>query len=164
MNLSKKTGATISGTAAGATNGLFGAGGGMVLIPLLSALAGITGTDLFPNSVAVILPISLVTLSVTANQMVSVTYGGITYTIHLRSFREVMYADVSVNGEVVSLGVRCLPGVWLMPNLPVNTLDAGNMRFVVDGGAYPYYTDFGTTCRLMFFTKGEIEKMADAER
>lgn len=66
MNLSKKTGATISGTAAGATNGLFGAGGGMVLIPLLSALAGITGADLFPNSVAVILPISLVTLSVTA--------------------------------------------------------------------------------------------------
>ena len=66
MNLSKKTGATISGTAAGATNGLFGAGGGMVLIPLLSALAGITGADIFPNSVAVILPISLVTLSVTA--------------------------------------------------------------------------------------------------
>ena len=66
MNLSKKTGATISGTAAGAIHGLFGAGGGMVLIPLLSALAGITGTDLFPNSVAVILPISLVTLSVTA--------------------------------------------------------------------------------------------------
>ena len=66
MNLSKKTGATISGTAAGATNGLFGAGGGMVLIPLLSALAGITGADLFPNSVTVILPISLVTLSVTA--------------------------------------------------------------------------------------------------
>lgn len=66
MNPSKKTGATISGTAAGAINGLFGAGGGMVLIPLLSALAGITGPDLFPNSVAVILPISLVTLSVTA--------------------------------------------------------------------------------------------------
>lgn len=66
MNLSRKTGATISGTAAGATNGLFGAGGGMVLIPLLSALAGITGADIFPNSVAVILPISLVTLSVTA--------------------------------------------------------------------------------------------------
>ena len=66
MKLSQKNGAALAGAAAGTVNGLFGAGGGMVLIPLLSSLAGIQGCDLFPNSVAVILPVSLVTLTVTS--------------------------------------------------------------------------------------------------
>ncbi|MBQ9168147.1 MAG: sulfite exporter TauE/SafE family protein [Oscillospiraceae bacterium] len=66
MKLSKTTGSILSGAAAGAVNGMFGAGGGMVLIPLLSSLVGIEDEDLFPTSVAIILPVSLVSLSVTA--------------------------------------------------------------------------------------------------
>ena len=66
MKRSGKSGAIVSGVAAGVVNGLFGAGGGMVLIPLLSSLTEIKGPDLFPNSVAVILPVSLVTLAITA--------------------------------------------------------------------------------------------------
>lgn len=66
MNLSKTTGFIISGVAAGAVNGLFGAGGGMVLVPLLSSVADVEDKELFPTSVAIILPVSLVSLGITA--------------------------------------------------------------------------------------------------
>lgn len=59
-------GGAISGFAAGAVAGLFGAGGGMVLVPLLSLLTDMEDTEIFPSSISIILPICLVTLTVTA--------------------------------------------------------------------------------------------------
>ena len=53
----------IAGAAAGAVNGLFGAGGGMVLVPLLTALTDICDEEVFPASVSIILPICIVSLS-----------------------------------------------------------------------------------------------------
>ena len=52
--------------AAGIVNGLFGAGGGMVLVPLLTMLTDIDDSDIFSISVATIFPISVVSLIVTA--------------------------------------------------------------------------------------------------
>lgn len=46
--------------------GLFGAGGGLVLIPLLLLLTDISEDALFPSSLAVILSICLVTIFATA--------------------------------------------------------------------------------------------------
>lgn len=57
-------GAALSGAVAGAVNGLFGAGGGMVFIPLLSRLTNTEEEALFPTSVATILPLCLVSLVV----------------------------------------------------------------------------------------------------
>ena len=59
-------GYALSGAAAGGIAGLFGAGGGMVLVPLLGLLTKIPEEDVFPTSISVILPICLVSLSVTA--------------------------------------------------------------------------------------------------
>jgi uncharacterized membrane protein YfcA len=53
---------TFAGTAAGVVNGIFGAGGGMVLLPLLRAGKILPEEALFPSSVAIILPICIVTL------------------------------------------------------------------------------------------------------
>ena len=53
----------LAGAAAGAVNGLFGAGGGMVLVPLLTALTDIDDDAIFPASVSIILPICIVSLS-----------------------------------------------------------------------------------------------------
>ena len=53
----------IAGFCAGAVNGLFGAGGGMVLIPLLGMLVKIKNDRVFPVSVCIILPICLISLS-----------------------------------------------------------------------------------------------------
>lgn len=57
-------GMITAGFAAGVVNGMFGGGGGMVLIPLLTLLASLDDRDLFSSSVAVILPICLVSLTV----------------------------------------------------------------------------------------------------
>ena len=54
----------LAGFLAGAVNGLFGAGGGMVLIPLLTLMTDVDDQDIFPTSVSVILPICVVSLSI----------------------------------------------------------------------------------------------------
>ena len=52
----------LAGFAAGSITGLFGAGGGMVLVPLLCLLTDIEDESIFPTSICVILPICLVCL------------------------------------------------------------------------------------------------------
>ena len=59
-------GMALSGLAAGAVAGLFGAGGGMVLVPLLTLLTPLEEAEVFPSSITIILPICLVTLAVSA--------------------------------------------------------------------------------------------------
>lgn len=54
----------LAGLAAGAVAGLFGAGGGLVLVPLLRRCRGLGEDQLFPSSVAIILPICVVCILV----------------------------------------------------------------------------------------------------
>ncbi len=61
-----KTG--IAGVVAGAVNGMLGAGGGMLLIPLLQLRGQFEEKELFPSSVAIILPICVVSLVTTGLQ------------------------------------------------------------------------------------------------
>lgn len=65
MQYRKYIGITIAGIAAGAVNGLFGAGGGMVLVPLLTMLTKLEDDAIFPASVSIILPICFVSLGLT---------------------------------------------------------------------------------------------------
>ena len=51
---------------AGIVNGLFGGGGGMVLLPLLGKEKSLAGRALFANSVAIILPICMVSVAASA--------------------------------------------------------------------------------------------------
>lgn len=57
----------LAGSAAGIVNGLFGAGGGMVLLPLLSNQ--LPEEELFPSSLAIITPISLTSLLLSAHAL-----------------------------------------------------------------------------------------------
>lgn len=59
-------GTIAAGFAAGSVTGLFGAGGGMVLIPLLTLLTDLKDEERFPCSIAVILPVCTVSLFFTA--------------------------------------------------------------------------------------------------
>ena len=63
----KRFGLYLSGLGAGIVNGLFGAGGGMVLVPLLTGLTDLEEDQIFPSSVAIILPICLISLFMSAN-------------------------------------------------------------------------------------------------
>lgn len=55
-------GPVLAGACAGMVTGLFGAGGGMVLIPLLTLLTDLREEEVFPISVSTILPLCIVTL------------------------------------------------------------------------------------------------------
>lgn len=65
MKYKKYWGMILAGAGAGAVNGLFGAGGGMVLVPLLTWLTTLDDREIFPASVSIILPVCLVSLSFT---------------------------------------------------------------------------------------------------
>lgn len=54
--------AAAAGTAAGFINGLFGAGGGMILVPLLQRVLHLEDRQCFPTALAIMLPISLVSI------------------------------------------------------------------------------------------------------
>lgn len=51
----------LAGIAAGAVNGLFGAGGGMVLVPLLGS-GDFTQEEVFASSIVIIFPMCMISL------------------------------------------------------------------------------------------------------
>jgi len=66
MRKYKRLGLILAGLGAGAINGLFGAGGGMVLVPLLSLLTPLEENEIFSSSIAIILPVCVVSIIATA--------------------------------------------------------------------------------------------------
>ena len=110
----KKIGLIIAGLGAGAVNGLFGAGGGMVLIPLLTILSDTNEDEIFPTSVSIILPICLVSIafSLSGNPLTP----GVVFP----------YLVGSVAGGVLAglLGKR-IPTIWLHKVLGVFILWGG---------------------------------------
>ena len=61
-----KTKCAFSGAAAGRINGLMGAGGGMVLVPLLVRWCGLEDKHAFATAISIILPLSMVSIVVYA--------------------------------------------------------------------------------------------------
>ena len=54
----------ISGMAAGGINGLFGGGGGMALVPLLTKWCGVEEKKAFANCVAIIFPFCVISAAI----------------------------------------------------------------------------------------------------
>ena len=108
----------IASAAAGAVTGTFGAGGGLVLIPLLCFFRCVDEENLFPTSVCIILSVSLVTLAITACK------NGIPWS------EAYPYLIGSVIGGIVSglIGKR-IPALWLHKSLGIMIL-YGGIRFL----------------------------------
>lgn len=62
MLMKHNLGLIAAGSLAGIVNGLLGAGGGLVLVPLLSICTDLSDEEIFPSSIFVILPICTVSL------------------------------------------------------------------------------------------------------
>ena len=62
----ERLGLIIAGAGAGLVAGLFGAGGGLVLVPLLGWLTRLKSQEVFAVSLSIILPVCLVSIAVTA--------------------------------------------------------------------------------------------------
>ena len=102
QNWKKRYGAALSGAAAGVANGLFGAGGGMVLLPLLSRLTELDGHECFASCVCIILPLSLVSAGVYALRGGSFAMESAPYLI-----------GGALGGVIAGLLLKRLPTKWL---------------------------------------------------
>lgn len=71
----------LIGAAAGVINGLFGAGGGMVLLPLLTATALLEENTRFPASVSIMLPICSVSLLILSFQSLLPFHAALPYLL-----------------------------------------------------------------------------------
>jgi len=72
--MGKRAKYAVTGALAGAANGFFGAGGGMFLVPLLASWSKLEERRAFATSVAVILPLSMV------SAVIYFMRGGINFT------------------------------------------------------------------------------------
>lgn len=112
--LLKSMGLLISGAAAGAVNGLLGAGGGMVLIPLLLHFSDIDEDALFPASVSIILPVCLISLFFTS----------LTDTLPFRQAIPWLIGSAA-GGILAGLWGRKIPVLWLHRGLGILILWGG---------------------------------------
>ena len=114
MRFRKHFGIIIAGICAGSVNGLFGAGGGMILVPLLTLLTDTEEDEIFPTSVAIILPACLVSLffSQEANEL---------RFIHLLPY----LIGSAVGGILCGILGKRIPVIWLHRILGVLILWGG---------------------------------------
>lgn len=92
----------LAGASAGAINGLFGAGGGMVLVPLLTSLTDLEEDEIFPASVSIILPICVTSLALTAKSNPIAWKEALPYCI-----------GSAAGGVLAGLLGKKIPTVWL---------------------------------------------------
>lgn len=102
MKRRKYLGSGLAGIGAGTVNGLFGAGGGMVLVPLLTFLTDLEDEEVFPSSVSIILPICLVSLSITFKSGTVPWEQAVPYLI-----------GSTVGGILAGIIGKRIPTVWL---------------------------------------------------
>ena len=107
-------GMIAAGTCAGAVNGLFGAGGGMVLVPLLSLLTDLEDREIFGASIAIILPICIVSLTATA------LTGSVAWAASLPYL-----LGSGIGGLLAGLHGQKIPTVWLHRGLGILILWGG---------------------------------------
>ena len=114
-----KTKYALSGTVAGLVNGLFGGGGGMVLVPLLNGWCGLAGKQAFATCVAAILPLSAVSAAVYLLRQPIDLSGALPYLI-----------GGLVGGLVGGRLFRCVSAEWLRA-LFAGFLVYGGVRYLL---------------------------------
>ena len=100
--MKKHLGAILAGFCCGVINGLFGGGGGMILVPLLTLLTPIQEDQVFPASISIVLPICLVSLGVLAWQ------GQLYFTSAI-----VYLVSGAVGGMIAGRWGHRIPQLWL---------------------------------------------------
>lgn len=103
----------IAGSAAGIVNGLFGAGGGMILVPLLTKLTDLEDREVFPASISIILPMCFVTLAIQARN--PLPWGSAAPYL----------VGSAIGGVLAGIWGKKIPTVWLHRGLGVLILWGG---------------------------------------
>ena len=104
----------LAGALAGAVNGLFGAGGGMILVPLLTGLTDLGEQEIFPASISIILPMCFVSL------LIGSLHGPLPWATALPYL-----IGSAAGGLLAGLVGKKIPTVWLHRVLGVLILYGG---------------------------------------
>ena len=104
----------LAGAMTGAVNGLFGAGGGMVLVPMLTIFAEIPEESVFLSSICILLPMCVVSLLLGGNGTPFPIMEALPYLI-----------GGSIGGVTAGLLGKKIPTVWLHRLLGVLILWGG---------------------------------------
>lgn len=106
----------LSGTVVGLVNGFFGGGGGMIILPVFTFLLGFRQKTAHATAIAVILPISVISLIV-------YLIGNSTQIFNFNT----LYVAVGVmlGGVVGALILKKISGAWLVKIFAVVMLVAG---------------------------------------
>lgn len=104
----------VSGALAGLANGFFGAGGGMFLVPLLCRWAKVEDRYAFPTTLAVIMPLSVIS--------------AVVYFMNnsLDIMRALPYLAGGLAGGII--------GGWVFKKIPVVWLRRALALFIIYGG------------------------------
>jgi len=92
---------SMAGANAGAVNGLFGAGGGLVLVPMLGKKVGLSEQERFPASIAIIAPVCVTSLLISGKWQLSF--------IELLPY----LLGSAIGGVAAGLWGRKIPTTWL---------------------------------------------------
>ena len=106
---------TLSGACAGIVAGLFGAGGGSILIPMLNLTAKPEEETLFPTSVSIMLPIC-----VTVICLESIRNGSLPWAVSAPYL-----LGSAAGGVLAGLLAKKIPTLWLHRGLGVLVLWGG---------------------------------------
>lgn len=94
------------------------------------------------------------------NQAFTMRLDGRRYAIEIKEIGGIMGATIDRDGVRLVTNSRCVAGFPLLP-YPHLSQDAGNFIFTnTVPGAIPYFSDFGTTCLLVYSTAAEIAEDA----
>ncbi len=94
-------------------------------------------------------------LEAVANQSFSVQFDNQSYDIELKETLGVMSATISINGVFVISNVRILADSPLIPYKYLIGI-GGNFIFTTESDNIAYFTSFGITQFLLYFTADEI--------
>lgn len=106
--------AAAAGLTAGILNGFLGGGGGLILIPALSAWCHMEEESLFPTSVSIMLPISIMSLWISAQSGPLPWSDALPYLI-----------GSAAGGFLVGLLGKRIPTIWLHRILGIMILWGG---------------------------------------
>lgn len=88
------------------------------------------------------------------NQELSFVVEDKTFLVKLRTIQELTFADIYLDGEELLHSQICLPNNFI--NLYRYISAGGKFFFKCVDNEYPYYTKFGDSQELLFYTEDEL--------